>query len=542
MVSIAVALACAGLAFVLQWDWLTTKFFFGGRPLMAGALAGLLLGNVTAGLMIGALLELTAMGVYTYGGATTPDYIGGAIIGTAIAVANPGMSIPAVAAVAIGIAVLFSPFDVLARTINTFFMHLGDRYAETLDFRKLEITSWLGLFPWGLSRAIPTFIGVLFVGGAVAILELIPTSIMKGFAVAGLILPALGMGMLLKVMPTRRYLSYGIMGFVVAAYLNFMLPATRLEQTNFMGTITVGLTLLGIAIALIVLNIKYGEDALGASGAVAEEKREGKGRKLTIKDLRKVFLRYYFHFQLSWNYERMQGFDYLQAIRPALQKIYTKTDELKEMVKLHLNFFNTNPIMAPIIMGADLAIEEEKGIASKDLIMAIKTGTMGPLAGIGDTLLWATINTVIMSLGAAWGTEGNILGFFFVLIMANLIYIPLRYYGFRLGYREGMDVAKTLGSDVRIKRFTELATIIGMIVVGGLIPIFVRVNFVAEFALAGVAIPSIQQSLNSIFPFILPALFVGLVYFLLQKNVKPSYVMLVLFAIGILGGTAGVLG
>ena len=238
----------------------------------------------------------------------------------------------------------------------------------------------------------------------------------------------------------------------------------------------------------------------------------------------------------------MQGFDYFHAIRPALQKIYTKTDELKEMTKLHMNFFNTNALMVPIVMGADLAIEEEKGIASKDLVLAIKTGTMGPLAGIGDTLIFATINTILMSLGVAWGMEGNILGFFFVLVTANLIYIPLRYYGFKLGYREGLNVAKTLGSDTRIKRFTELATIIGMVVVGGLIPIFIRVKFIAEFTLSGVPIPSIQQSLNSIFPFILPVLFVGFVYTLLKKNVKPSYIMLMLFGIGILGGAAGILG
>ena len=541
MVSVTIALACATLAFVLQWDWLTTKLLHGARPLMAGTLAGLIFGDVTAGLIIGSLLELMAMGVYTYGGASTPDYIGGAIIGTAIAVTNPTMATAAVAALAIGIAVLFSPFDIMARTFNTFFMHLGDRYAEKLDFRKLEITSWLGLFPWGLSRAIPTFIGVLLVEDAVAILGLIPENVMAGFAVAGLILPALGIGMLLRVMPTRKYLSYGIIGFVIAAYLNFILPATSLKQTNFMGTITVGLTLIGVSIALIVLNMKYGEDALG--GATPREKaKEKRGKTLTPKDLRGVFMRYYLHFQLSWNYERMQGFDYFHAIRPALQKIYDKTDDLKEMVKMHMSFFNTNALMAPIVMGADLAIEEEKGIASKDLILAIKTGTMGPLAGIGDTLVFATINTILMSLGVAWGAEGNLLGFFFVLIVSNCIYIPLRYYGFKLGYREGLNVAKTLGSDVRIKRVTEFATIIGMIVVGGLIPIFVRVGFVAEFAVAGVAIPSIQHSLDSIFPFILPALLVGLVYFMLQKSVKPSYVMLALFAIGIAGGTFGILG
>lgn len=541
MISLGAAIACGVLAFLCIQDWLSVKIIQGMRPLMAGAIAGIILGNFQAGLTIGAFLELMAMGVYTYGGATTPDYIGGAIIGTALAVTapSPSWSIGAIAPIAIGIASLFIPFDIIGRTVNTFFMHLGDRYAETLDFRKLEMVNWLGVFPWGLSRAIPTFIGVYFVDQASAILGAIPESIIAGFAVAGALLPALGIGMLLKVMPARSYFTYGILGFVTAAYLNFILPALGLEQTNFMGTITVGLTLIGLAIGFIVLNLKYGEETFVAPEETSEER---KGKKLTDKDLRRVFLRNYVHTELSWNYERMQGFDYFYAIRPALQKIYDKAEDLKEMVKLHMSFFNTNPILMPVILGADVAIEEEKGIESRDLILAIKTGTMGPLAGIGDTLIYATINTILFSIGASLAIEGNPLGFIFVLIAGNAIYLPMRYYGFKLGYREGMNVARTLGSDTRIKHITELTTIIGMIVVGGLAPLFVRVAFVSEITIAGAAVPSIQRSLDSIFPFLFPGLIVLLVYYLLEKNWKPTYVLLLLFALGLVCGSLGILG
>jgi PTS system mannose-specific IID component len=238
----------------------------------------------------------------------------------------------------------------------------------------------------------------------------------------------------------------------------------------------------------------------------------------------------------------MQGFDYFYAIRPSLQKIYDKADEFKEMVKVHMSFFNPNPILMPIVLGADVAIEEEKGIESKDLILAIKTGTMGPLAGIGVTLVYATINTILFSIGASWAIEGNPLGFIFILIAANAIYLPLRYYGFRLRYREGMNVARALGSDTRIKRITELTTIIGLIVVGGLAPLFVKVRFVSQITIAGAVVPSLQRSLDSIFPFLLPGLIVVLVYYLLQKNWKPTYVLLLLFVIGLVGGTLGVLG
>jgi PTS system mannose-specific IIC component len=50
--------------------------------LLAGFLAGLIVGDVKTGMLIGGTLELMSLGVYTYGGATVPDYMLGAILGT----------------------------------------------------------------------------------------------------------------------------------------------------------------------------------------------------------------------------------------------------------------------------------------------------------------------------------------------------------------------------------------------------------------------------------------------------------------------------
>lgn len=54
-------------------------------PLFAATFTGLVLGDVQTGLMIGATLQLMTLGVATYGGATVPDFLSGAIMGTAYA-------------------------------------------------------------------------------------------------------------------------------------------------------------------------------------------------------------------------------------------------------------------------------------------------------------------------------------------------------------------------------------------------------------------------------------------------------------------------
>src|SRR5690554_1851219 len=51
-------------------------------PIMAGAVTGLIIGDLRLGLMVGATLQLMVLGVGTYGGASIPDFHTGAIVGT----------------------------------------------------------------------------------------------------------------------------------------------------------------------------------------------------------------------------------------------------------------------------------------------------------------------------------------------------------------------------------------------------------------------------------------------------------------------------
>src|ERR1700754_4552548 len=85
-----VALALTIWAIYCTYDGLGPFLIYAQRPLIAGSVAGLIVGHPLLGLLIGATLELAALGVYTYGGATIPDYQTGAIVGTALAAATSG--------------------------------------------------------------------------------------------------------------------------------------------------------------------------------------------------------------------------------------------------------------------------------------------------------------------------------------------------------------------------------------------------------------------------------------------------------------------
>ncbi|MCE1848661.1 PTS system mannose/fructose/sorbose family transporter subunit IID, partial [Enterobacter hormaechei] len=89
---------------------------------------------------------------------------------------------------------------------------------------------------------------------------------------------------------------------------------------------------------------------------------------------------------------------------PALRRLYpANTDEIKQALKRHLEFFNTHPYVVAPVLGVTLAMEEQRanGATIDDgAINGIKVGLMGPLAGVGDPIFWGTVRPVCAALGA----------------------------------------------------------------------------------------------------------------------------------------------
>ena len=102
----------------------------------------------------------------------------------------------------------------------------------------------------------------------------------------------------------------------------------------------------------------------------------------------------------------MMSTGYIYTMLPFLEKKYRDNKEqLKEMLETHNQFFNCNPMMGHFIVGMDLAIEEQEGFESKEVITGIKTGLMGPFAGVGDTIFGVLLPTVLGSIAAYMGQK-----------------------------------------------------------------------------------------------------------------------------------------
>lgn len=204
-------------------------------PLFAATVTGLVMGDLATGLAVGATLQLMTLGVATYGGATVPDFLSGAIMGTAYAIIS-GQGAEYGIGIAIPIGLLLTQLDILGRMTNTIFQHKADRYAAEGNYKGVERCNVLGILPWTLSRVIPVFIGLAFGEQVVNVInELIPVWVMTGLKAAGAILPAMGIAILMRYLPIKKYWPYFILGFVLLAY--------GAEFFSVLGVALVGLAL-----------------------------------------------------------------------------------------------------------------------------------------------------------------------------------------------------------------------------------------------------------------------------------------------------------
>lgn len=261
-------------------------------------------------------------------------------------------------------------------------------------------------------------------------------------------------------------------------------------------------------------------------------------KKLDKQTMNSVFKRWWLGIHAGWNYEKMQGLGFCYSIMPALRKIYTNEEELKEATQNHMQFFNTNATTGALIVGATLAIEEEKGLEAKEAVTAIKTGLMGPLAGVGDTLFVVIPNTVIGSIAAYMAMQGNPIGIF-LWFAFNILRVFLMRLFLKIGYEQGSKLVGSVGGV--LKSVTECANILGITVVGALVPSVMNAQLKYQYT-NGKVVMKLQDIADKIMPGLVPVLIVGFTYWLLgRKKMNSTRVLLALMALGILLFNLGIL-
>lgn len=191
------------------------------RPLVSGAVVGLILGDFVKGVQIGAAINAVYIGYMNVGGATTGDMTSAGIVGTAMGIlAN--MSVETALAFAIPIGLLGNAVNPLMMAVKSLFVHTADAYAEKGNLKGI---AFLNLVPGTIAAliypAIPVFLIVAYGAEPVqALISWLPAKLMTGLTVTGKLLPAVGYAMLFRYMARDTMdVAIYLIGFVLAAYL-----------------------------------------------------------------------------------------------------------------------------------------------------------------------------------------------------------------------------------------------------------------------------------------------------------------------------------
>jgi len=495
------------------------------RPIFAGPLIGLLLGDLQTGLLVGGSVELMYMGVIPVGGSVPPNAQIAGILSTVFAVLNGGNAEIGIA-LALPIGLLAQLLIMFAWNVNIFLIHKADKYVKAGEEKKVEKIHLSGLIVFFFVFFIPTFLAIQFgsdfVNNVVAAMPLLLTN---GLKVASGIMPAVGMAMLLKMMNFKKYWPFFAIGFVFSIYLG-------------LNVLSISILAFSIVAALNTLKKTDSEEDFDED---EEEVFSETAGILTGKEIKQTFIRSFFS-MTTINYERYCSLGFCYAMIPALRKLYPEQEKFTEALERHNEFFNCHPYTGNAVLGVALALEEQRALGrpiTGEAISSAKTALMGPLSSIGDSVFKATFMTIFAAVGAALALDGNLAGPFIFIIPNVLLNVGSRWYFIKYGHKLGTNlVSKMKGSGI-IDKFVEGATMVGMMVVGSMIVGFVSVPLDVVWQIGEKEI-ILKDIINSLMPGLLPLLLVLSYYWILIKNKKGMYICIISsFVIGILGKAAG---
>lgn len=530
--TLIIAIGIAVYWWLINIDFGTLSAIFLLSPTINGLIFGLFFGNPTQGLIIGATINLMFVSVNSVGGNLPNDPSLAACVAIPIALmTNMDPSVAVVLAVPFG--VLGGFIDNLRRVVNGRLVPVAIKCVEKGDINGIGRVNVLysALIQFVLRVPIMTVIMMIVGNGISSTLDIVPAWVMNGFSVAGSILQGVGV-MLCAVYVGRKELApFMLIGF-------YMMYVGNTSMTV--------ITIIAFAVALLFVQLKFPKKAVDDDDEEEEEVDAIASRKpmLDNKLLTRVGMRLPLLFRFNNNFENFFGTGTCHGMLPALKVIYKDDPEgLKDACKRHLQPFITEVTCGHAIIGAALAMEEEKelgGDVSGEDISTLKSSLMGPFAGFGDSLFNGTFASILRTIFVPFGVAGNAIGCLGEIIYRGVGYV-ISVITFKLGYTKGRGaLVKILRGGIMEKIMTG-AAVLGMIMLGALGASYCSISTPLQIITNSGDTYVIQEFLDGLLPGILPLLTLGGCYAYLSKGGKYIKLILAIMAVALLGSLVGIL-
>ncbi len=236
------------------------------------------------------------------------------------------------------------------------------------------------------------------------------------------------------------------------------------------------------------------------------------------------------------------GFCY--SMMPCINHFYKDSEKKKQALSRSMSYFNTTIPCSTFIMGLVASMEKENSQKEEfdtNSINAVKSSLMGPLAGIGDSIFWGVLRVIAAGIAVSMGQSGNLLAPIVFLLLFNIPSILVRYYGTFLGYKLGSEYIQKVYASGLMGILTKAASIVGLIMVGGMTAQMVTFTSKIEVSMNGASILNLQSMLDQIFVGIVPLGITLLCYYLLKKkNMSINVLIIGIIVLSILVSVLGI--
>ena len=528
-----------GLIAVLGWCEYVDGINKSTRPIVMCTLVGLVLGDLSQGVIIGGTLELATMGMMGIGISIPINITIAGVLGAAFAISG-GLSASAAVALAIPVGIVFRLLEHLATTgYDLVAAKMLFNHPERNTPRRVTRAFWIIFGLSCLFMFLTVFLSLLVGADAVAqVANAVPENVMNAIGTGTNLLAALGFAMLFNLTRTPKTMAFFFIGFVLASYLKMPTMAVAILGAGF------------AAIAFFFLGdgskpAEAADDVLTDFDDLADEPAlpATRAHLLSKSDLRSIFFKS-FGLEGPFIYSRLQAIGWCRSMLPAIEKVYTSEEDRCAAINRHLEFFNSNPEFSTFIMGISASMEEQNALDKTfdtASINSVKAGLMGPMAGIGDSFWWGIVKTVASGIGCQFAMQGNVLGPILFLLVFNIPHWAVRYILTFKGYELGSRVLEMMAENGIIEKITLCAGILGMMVIGAMTCSMISITTPLVFHMANEVTLELQTVLDEILPNMLPLASVFIVAELLRKQVKVIPLIFGLLAFGIVFNLLGVI-
>lgn len=542
------AILVAILATISQWWFFAPITRCMTYPLTTGILVGIFMGHPMLGMLAGANIQLVYLGWINAGGVMPSNTMVAGIYGTALTIlssASPKL--------AVTFAIPFSLLGLLMvqiyQTLNSFWVHRADKALAEGNVNQIRFLNFVPSFIVSLLvYGLPAFCLVLFgKGWATALINAIPESLTTALEVVGGLMPALGIAMLLSYLGKKSLNAYFFIGFFLAVYLKLDTTAVAIFSAAIAFLIFVSQTAKKKEdspkekkVKRLTLNNRKGateavQPAANSTDSASVITTDDYKVQLNKRDLIKTWL-WQQSDEAAYNYERLQALGLTNMILYPIRKLYSDPQKQAEELKKYMVFFNTEPHMVgPIIHGVALSMEEARAngqnVSAED-INGVRTGLMGPAAGIGDTVQQGIIFPILASIGATMALDHNFIGPVFFTVVFEAIIYTIGYLMFMFGYKKGKSSVITILKNGIIDKVTNAFSIVGLMVVGTMAATRITVDTPLVWSI-GKSTMKLQEILNTLAPGLIPLAITLIVWRLVAKKVNPTWIILGIFIIGI---------